>query len=197
MEQALKGDKISHIYFIIRLIITCIGFIITGFSLLALGANLSKTPAYATSIDGELGQSLSGLSIVIGAIGFFIVVYCVIVFAIGVAYNLVPVLVGSAMQKKFLKTNNPKFIKNSLLLKCILLILGIFRDLSLMSLGLSEGAFYVLILVATILMADIIILVFTAIGFSDAYRAFKIYKNWQYTNQSNQSCNQSHIDLTK
>lgn len=197
MEQALKGDKISHIYFIVRLIITCIGFIITGFSLLVLGVNLSKTPAYAISIDGELGQSLSGLSIVIGAIGFFIVVYCVIVFAIGVAYNLVPVLVGSAMQKKFLKTNNPKFIKDSLLLKCILLVLGIFRDLSLMSLGLSEGAFYVLIFVATILMADIIILVFTAIGLSDACRAFKIYKNWQYTNQNNQSCNQSHIDLTK
>lgn len=85
MKKALKGDKISHIYFIVRLIITCIGFIITGFSLLALGVNLSKTPAYVTSIDGELGQSLSGLSIVIGAIGFFIVVYCVIVFAIGVA----------------------------------------------------------------------------------------------------------------
>lgn len=80
MKKALKGDKISHIYFIVRLIITCIGF-----SLLALGVNLSKTPAYVTSIDGELGQSLSGLSIVIGAIGFFIVVYCVIVFAIGVA----------------------------------------------------------------------------------------------------------------
>jgi len=180
MERALKGDKISHIYFIIRLIITCIGFIITGFSLLALGVNLSKIPAYVTSIDGELGQSLSGLSIVIGAIGFFIVVYCVIMLAIGVAYNLVPVLVGSAMQKKFLKINNPKFIKDSLLLKCILLVLGIFRDLSLMSLGLSEGAFYVFILVATVLMADIVILVFTVIGFSDACRVFKIYKNWQY-----------------
>lgn len=197
MEQALKGDKISHIYFIIRLIITCIGFIITGFSLLILGVNLSKTPAYATSIDGELGQSLSGLSIIIGAIGFFIVVYCVIEFAIGVAYNLVPVLVGSAMQKKFLKTNNPKFIKDSLLLKCIFLVLGIFRDLSLMSLELSEGAFYVLILVATVLMADIVILVFTAIGFSDACRAFKIYKNWQYINQNNQSYNQAYTDLSK
>lgn len=87
MEQSLKGDKISHIYFIVRLIITCIGFIITGFSLLVLGVNLSKTPAYATSIDGELGQSLSGLSIVIGAIGFFIVVYCVIVLAIGVVLD--------------------------------------------------------------------------------------------------------------
>lgn len=197
MKKALKGDKISHIYFIVRLIITCIGFIITGFSLLALGVNLSKIPAYVTSIDGELGQSLSGLSIVIGAIGFFIVVYCVIVLAIGVAYNLVPVLVGSAMQKKFLKTNNPKFIKDSLLLKCILLVLGIFRDLSLMSLGLSEGAFYVLILVVTVLIADIVILVFTAFDFSDACRAFKIYKNWQYINQNNQSYNQVYTDLLK
>lgn len=85
MKKALKGDKISHIYFIVRLIITCIGFIITGFSLLALGVNLSKIPAYASHIDGELGHSLSELSIVIGAIGFFIVVYCVIVLAIGVA----------------------------------------------------------------------------------------------------------------
>lgn len=110
----MKGDKISHIYFIVRLVLTCIGFVIMGFGLLVLGVNLSKTPAYATTIDGELGQSLSGLSIDIGAIGFFIVFYCVIVFAIGVAYNLVPVLVGSAMQKKFLKTSNPKFIKNSL-----------------------------------------------------------------------------------
>lgn len=193
MEQALKGDKISHIYFIVRLILTCIGFVIMGFGLLVLGVNLSKTPAYATTIDGELGQSLSGLSIVIGAIGFFIVVYCVIVFAIGVAYNLVPVLVGSAMQKKFLKTSNPKFIKDSLLLKCILLIFGIFRDFSLIGMILGEEAFFVLILVILVLIADIVILVFTAIGFLDACRAFKLYKNWQYANQ----CNQSHIDLTK
>ena len=193
MEQALKGDKISHIYFIVRLILTCIGFVIMGFGLLVLGVNLSKTPAYATTIDGELGQSLSGLSIVIGAIGFFIVVYCVIVFAIGVAYNLVPVLVGSAMQKKFLKTSNPKFIKNSLLLKCILLVFGIFRDFSLIGMILGEEAFYVLILVILVLIADIVILVFTAIGFSDACRAVKFYQNWHYENQ----CSQSHIDLTK
>lgn len=193
MEQALKGDKISHIYFIVRLILTCIGFVIMGFGLLVLGVNLSKTPAYATTIDGELGQSLSGLSIVIGAIGFFIVVYCVIVLAIGVAYNLVPVLVGSAMQKKFLKTSNPKFIKDSLLLKCILLVFGIFRDFSLIGMVLGGEAFYVLILVILVLIADIVILVFTAIGLSDACRAVKFYQNWQYANQ----CSQSHIDLTK
>lgn len=193
MEQALKGDKISHIYFIVRLILTCIGFVIMGFGLLVLGVNLSKTPAYATTIDGELCQSLSGLSIVIGAIGFFIVVYCVIVFAIGVAYNLVPVLVGSAMQKKFLRTSNPKFIKNSLLLKCILLVFGLFRDFSLIGMILCEEAFYVLILIILVLIADIVILVFTAIGFSDACRAIKLYQNWQYVNQ----CSQSHIDLTK
>ena len=178
MEQALRGDKVSHIYFIIRLILTCIGFVIMGFGLLVLGVSLSKTPAYATTIDGELGQSLSGLSIVIGAIGFFIVVYCVIMFAIGVAYNLVPVLVGSAMQKKFLKTSNPKFIKNSLLLKCILLVFGIFRDFSLIGMILGEEAFYVLILIILVLIADIVILVFTAIGFSDACRAVKLYQNW-------------------
>lgn len=193
MEQALKGDKISHIYFIVRLILTCIGFVIMGFGLLVLGVNLSKTPAYATSINGELGQSLSGLSIVIGAIGFFIVVYCVIVFAIGVAYNLVPVLVGSAMQKKFLKTSNTKFIKDSLLLKCILLIFGIFRDFSLIGMMSEQEAFFILILVILVLIADIVILVFTAIGFSDACRAYKLYKNWQYANQ----CSQSRIDLTK
>lgn len=193
MEQALKGDKISHIYFIVRLILTCIGFVIMGFGLLVLGVNLSKTPAYATSINGELGQSLSGLSIVIGAIGFFIVVYCVIVFAIGVAYNLVPVLVGSAMQKKFLKTSNIKFIKDSLLLKCILLIFGIFRDFSLIGMMSEQEAFFILILVILVLIADIVILVFTAIGFSDACRAYKLYKNWQYANQ----CSQSRIDLTK
>lgn len=193
MEQALKGDKISHIYFIVRLILTCIGFVIMGFGLLVLGVNLSKTPAYATFINGELGQSLSGLSIVIGAIGFFIVVYCVIVFAIGVAYNLVPVLVGSVMQKKFLKTSNPKFIKDSLLLKCILLIFGIFRDFSLIGMVLEQEAFFILILVILVLIADIVILVFTAIGFSDACRAYKLYKNWQYANQ----CSQSRIDLTK
>lgn len=193
MEQALKGDKISHIYFIVRLILTCIGFVIIGFGLLVLGVNLSKTPAYATSINGELGQSLSGLSIVIGAIGFFIVVYCVIVFVIGVAYNLVPVLVGSAMQKKFLKTSNPKFIKDSLLLKCILLIFGIFRDFSLIGMMSEQEAFFILILVILVLIADIVILVFTAIGFSDACRAYKLYKNWQYANQ----CSQSRIDLTK
>lgn len=193
MEQALKGDKISHIYFIVRLILTCIGFVIMGFGLLVLGVNLSKTPAYATTIDGELGQSLSGLSIVIGAIGFFIVVYCVIVLAIGVAYNLVPVLVGSAMQKKFLKTSNPKFIKNSLLLKCILLVFGIFRDFSLIGMMLEGEVFYMLILVILVLIADIVILVFTAIGLSDACRAVKLYQNWQYANQYSQS----HIDLTK
>lgn len=58
---------------------------------------------------------------------------------------------------------------------------------------LGEEAFYVLIFVILVLIADIVVLVFTAIGFSDACRAFKLYKNWQYANQYNQS----HIDLTK
>ena len=64
-----------------------------------------------------------------------------------------------------------------------------------MSLGLSEGTFYILILVVTVLIADIVILVFTAFGFSDACRAFKISNNWQYTNQNNQSYNQAYTDL--
>lgn len=60
LKQALKGDKISHIYFIVRLVITCIGFIMAGFSLLAIGMFLSKTYTYLMPIN-DFGQSTSGL----------------------------------------------------------------------------------------------------------------------------------------
>lgn len=186
MEQALKGDKISHIYFIIRLIITCIGFIMAGFSLLAIGMFLSKTYTYLMPIN-DFGQSTSGLDAFIGVIGFVIVAYCVVMLAIGVAYSLVPILFGLAMKKKFLTTRNPKFIKSSLMLKCILLVFGVIKDLSLIGLLLSEGAWYIVlfaIVILVALVADAVILIFTALGYSDACKAVKVYQFWLNTNQT-------------
>lgn len=136
MEKALRGDKISHIYFIIRLILTCIGFVVMDLGLLILGVTLSNLPTEAT------GHTIDGLNIFFGAVGFFIVVYCVIVTAIGVAYNLVPILVGSSMKKKFLRTNNPKYIRDSLMLKGIFLGFGILSCFSLITNMLSNELYF-------------------------------------------------------
>lgn len=182
LKQALKGDKISHIYFIVRLVITCIGSIMAGFSLLAICMFLSKAFTYPMPTD-DFGRFTSGLGAFIGVIGFAMVVYCVVVLVIGVAYNLVPILFGFAMKKKFLTTRNPKFIKSSLMLKCILLVFGVFKDLSLIGLLLSEGAWYIVLFVIVVLVADAAILIFTALGYSDACKAVKNYQFWLNTNQ--------------
>lgn len=182
LKQALKGDKISHIYFIVRLVITCIGFIMAGFSLFAIGMFLGKASTYPLPTN-DFGRFTSGLGTFIGVIGFAIVAYCVVVLAIGVAYSLVPILFGLAMKKKFLTTRNPKFIKSSLMLKCILLVFGVFKDLSLIGLLLSEGAWYLVLFAIAVLVADAVILTFTALGYSDACKAVKNYQFWLNTNQ--------------
>lgn len=182
LKQALKGDKISHIYFIVRLVITCIGFIMAGFSLLSIGVFLSKAFTYPMPTD-DFGRFTSGLGAFIGVIGFVIIVYCVVALVIGVAYSLVPILFGLAMKKKFRTTRNPKFIKSSLMLKCILLVFDVFKDLSLIGLLLSDGAWYIVLFVIVVLVADAVILIFTALGYSDACKAVKSYQFWLNTNQ--------------
>lgn len=183
LKQALKGDKISYIYFIVRLVITCIGFIMTCFSLLAIGMFLSKASAYPLPKNDDFGRFTSGLGTFIGVIGFVIVAYCVVVLTIGAAYSLVPILFGLAMKRKFLTTRNPKFIKSSLMLKCILLAFGIIKDLSLIGLLLSEGAWYIVLFAIVVLVADAVILIFTVLGYSDACKAVKNYQFWLNTNQ--------------
>lgn len=178
MENALRGDKISHIYFIVRLILTCIGTVIMGIGLFILGLRLSLVS------DGFVGDILGGWGILFGTIGFFILVYCAIIFAIGLAYNLVPILIGASMKEKFLKTNNPKFIRDSLLLKGIFLGFGITSSFSLIFNAVSNEAYFLVIGCVMLLIADIVISIFTWLGYSDACRAFKQYKNWQYSQQN-------------
>lgn len=48
MEKALRGDKISHIYFVVRFVITCIGFVTVGIDLLRLGIILNSLPDKST-----------------------------------------------------------------------------------------------------------------------------------------------------
>lgn len=104
MEKALRGDKISHIYFVVRFVITCIGFVTVGIDLLRLDIILNSLP------DKSTGNTIDGLNIFFSVVGFFIIAYCLITFVIGVVYNLVPILIGSSMKKKFIKINNPKYI---------------------------------------------------------------------------------------
>lgn len=161
MEKALRGDKVSHIYFIVKLVLTCVGLCILGFGLLA-----------------------------IGVVGFILIAYCVIIFAIATAYSLVPILVGSSLKKKFLRTSNPKFIRDSLLLKGLFLLFGLVTEFSIVvNLFLNEltfTAFGALLLV----IADVAILVFVWIDYSDASSAYKEYKNYQAYSQSQSGMSQ-------
>ena len=184
MEKALRGDKVSHIYFIVKLVLTCVGLCILGFGLLAIGVAIGGLPI------GSRNNSLDGLNIIFGVVGFILIVYCVIIFAIATAYNLVPILVGNSLRKKFLRTNNPKFIRDSLLLKGLFLLFGLITEFSIVvNLFLNEltfTAFGALLLV----IADVAILVFVWIDYSDASSAYKEYKNYQAYRQSQSGMSQ-------
>ena len=184
MEKALRGDKVSHIYFIVKLVLTCVGLCILGFGLLAIGVAMGGLPI------GSRNNSLDGLNIIIGVVGFILIAYCVIIFAIATAYSLVPILVGSSLKKKFLRTSNPKFIRDSLLLKGLFLLFGLVTEFSIVvNLFLNEltfTAFGALLLV----IADVAILVFVWIDYSDASSAYKEYKNYQAYSQSQSGMSQ-------
>lgn len=184
MEKALRGDKVSHIYFIVKLVLTCVGLCILGFGLLAIGVAMGGLPI------GSRNNSLDGLNIIFGVVGFILIAYCVIIFAIATAYSLVPILVGSSLKKKFLRTSNPKFIRDSLLLKGLFLLFGLVTEFSIVvNLFLNELtfiAFGALLLV----IADVAILVFVWIDYSDASSAYKEYKNYQAYSQSQSGMSQ-------
>lgn len=184
MEKALRGDKVSHIYFIVKLVLTCVGLCILGFGLLAIGVAMGGLPLDST------GSAIDGVAIIFGVVGFILIVYCVIIFAIATAYNLVPILVGNSLRKKFLRTNNPKFIRDSLLLKGLFLLFGLVTEFSIVvNLFLNEltfTAFGALLLV----IADVAILVFVWIDYSDASSAYKEYKNYQAYSQSQSGMSQ-------
>lgn len=184
MEKALRGDKVSHIYFIVKLVLTCVGLCILGFGLLAIGVAMGGLPI------GSRNNSLDGLNIIFGVVGFILIAYCVIIFAIATAYSLVPILVGSSLKKKFLRTSNPKFIRDSLLLKGLFLLFGLVTEFSIVvNLFLNEltfTAFGALLLV----IADVAILVFVWIDYSDASSAHKEYKNYQAYSQSQSGMSQ-------
>jgi hypothetical protein len=184
MEKALRGDKVSHIYFIVKLVLTCVGLCILGFGLLAIGVAMGGLHI------GSRNNSLDGLNIIFGVVGFILIAYCVIIFAIATAYSLVPILVGSSLKKKFLRTSNPKFIRDSLLLKGLFLLFGLVTEFSIVvNLFLNEltfTAFGALLLV----IADVAILVFVWIDYSDASSAYKEYKNYQAYSQSQSGMSQ-------
>lgn len=184
MEKALRGDKISHIYFIVKLVLTCVGLCILGFGLLSIVVAMGGLPL------GSRNNALDGLSIIFGVVGFILIVYCVIIFAIATAYNLVPILVGNSLRKKFLRTSNPKFIRDSLLLNGLFLLFGLVTEFSIVvNLFLNEltfTAFGALLLV----IADVAILVFVWIGYSDASSAYREYKNYQAYSQSQSGMSQ-------
>lgn len=184
MEKALRGDKVSHIYFIVKLVLTCVGLCILGFGLLAIGVAIGGLPI------GSRNNSLDGLNIIFGVVGFILIAYCVIIFAIATAYSLVPILVGSSLKKKFLRTSNPKFIRDSLLLKGLFLLFGLVTEFSIVvNLFLNEltfTAFGALLFV----IADVAILVFVWIDYSDASSAYKEYKNYQAYSQSQSGMSQ-------
>lgn len=173
MEKALRVDKVSHIYFIVKLVLTCVGLCILGFGLLAIGVAMGGLPI------GSRNNSLDGLNIIFGVVGFILIAYCVTIFAIATAYSLVPILVGSSLKKKFLRTSNPKFIRDSLLLN------GLVTEFSILN-ELTFTAFGALLLV----IADVAILVFVWIGYSDASSAYKEYKNYQAYSQSQSGMSQ-------
>lgn len=184
MEKALRGDKVSHIYFIVKLVLTCVGLCILGFGLLAIGVAMGGLPI------GSRNNSLDGLNIIFGVVGFILIAYCVIIFAIATAYSLVPILVGSSLKKKFLRTSNPKFIRDSLLLKGLFLLFGLIAEFSIVvNLFLNElpfTAFGALLIV----IADIAISVFVWIGYLDASSVYKEYRNYQAYRQSQSGTSQ-------
>lgn len=184
MEKALRGDKVSHIYFIVKLVLTCVGLCILGFGLLAIGVAMGGLPI------GSRNNSLDGLNIIFGVVGFIFIAYCVIIFAIATAYSLVPILVGSSLKKKFLRTSNPKFIRDSLLLKGLFLLFDLVTEFSIVvNLFLNElpfTAFGALLIV----IADVAISVFIWIGYSDASSTYKEYRNYQAYRQSQSGMSQ-------
>lgn len=184
MEKALRGDKVSHIYFIVKLVLTCVGLCILGFGLLAIGIAKEGLPI------GSRNNSLDGLNIIFVVVGFILIAYCVAIFAIATAYSLVPILVGSSLKKKFLRTSNPKFIRDSLLLKGLFLLFGLIAEFSIVvNLFLNElpfTAFGALLIV----IADIAISVFVWIGYLDASSVYKEYRNYQAYRQSQSGTSQ-------
>lgn len=184
MEKALRGDKVSHIYFIVKLVLTCVGLCILGFGLLTIGVAMGGMPL------GSGNNALDGLNIIFGVVGLMLIVYCVIIFAIATAYSLVPILVGSSLKKKFLRTNNPKFIRDSLLLKGLFLLFGLITEFSIVvNLFLNELPFTAFG-ASLLVIADVAISVFVWIGYSDASSAYKEYKNYQAYRQSQSGMSQ-------
>lgn len=184
MKKALRGDKVSHIYFIVKLVLTCVGLCILGFGLVTIGVVMGGLPLDST------GSAIDGVAIIFRVVGFILIVYCVIIFAIATAYNLVPILVGNSLRKKFLRTNNPKFIRDSLLLKGLFLLFGLIAEFSIVvNLFLNElpfTAFGALLIV----IADVAISVFVWIGYLDASSVYKEYRNYQAYRQSQSGTSQ-------
>lgn len=110
-----------------RFVITCIGFI---------------------TVD------IDGLNIFFSVVGFFIIAYCLITFAIGVVHNLVPILIGSSMKKKFIKTNNPKYIRDELMLKELFLGFGVLSNFSLIFNVISNELYTLIIGFVIVLVAN-------------------------------------------
>lgn len=136
-----------------RFVITCIGFVTVGIDLLRLGIILNSLP------DKSTGNTIDGLNIFFSVVGFFIIAYCLITFAIGVVYNLVPILIGSSMKKKFIKTNNPKYIRDELMLKELFLGFGVLSNFSLIFNVISNELYTLIIGFVIVLVADIIIII--------------------------------------
>ena len=58
MEKALRGDKVSHIYFIVKLVLTCVDLCILGFGLVTIGVAMGGLPL------GSRNNALDGLNII-------------------------------------------------------------------------------------------------------------------------------------
>lgn len=57
MEKALRGDKVSHIYFIVKLVLTCVGLCILGFGLATIGV-VSKYDIDYSKLGFEITESI-------------------------------------------------------------------------------------------------------------------------------------------
>ena len=100
------------------------------------------------------------------------------------------------MKKKFLRTNNPKFIRDSLLLKGLFLLFGLITEFSIVvNLFLNELPFTALGALLLVI-ADVAISVFVWIGYSDASSAYKEYRNYQAYRQSQSGMSQYNEQFT-
>lgn len=70
------------------------------------------------------------------------------------------------------------------MLKELFLGFGVLSNFSLIFNVISNELYTLIIGFVIVLVADIIIIIFTWLGHLDACKAFKEYKNWQYSRQS-------------